>query len=222
MCTTGKKRGLGRAAQCATVSDVTFGSHVATDFYALKDAEAMKYADGFVLRGVKGACASVAARKALEHSSKPRAEAAKTPPPSKTPTKAPCVDQEILPLLRTTWRCAAAGDGRERAQVDTLEHAESRRNEQSSSEPCEGLQEASQLPSGEHNGPSNSSILQESDSAFSLKLLFTSFGGAAAVKYGSLLLDAPFQPNLALALSMIAIPVAVFSLFLLLKSREGA
>ena len=46
--------------------------------------------------------------------------------------------------------------------------------------------------------------------------------GAAAVKYGSLLLDAPFQPNLALALTIVASPVAAYSLFLLLKSREGA
>ena len=43
--------------------------------------------------------------------------------------------------------------------------------------------------------------------------------GAAAVKYGSLLLDAPFQRNLALGLSIIAAPCIAFAVYLGSKSR---
>ena len=43
--------------------------------------------------------------------------------------------------------------------------------------------------------------------------------GAAAVKYGSLLVDTPFQPNLALGLSIIAAPCVAFAVYLSSKSR---
>ncbi len=39
------------------------------------------------------------------------------------------------------------------------------------------------------------------------------------VKYGSLLLDAPFHPSATLALGCIVVPTIVFSLALALKSR---
>ncbi|CAL5225501.1 g8330 [Coccomyxa viridis] len=63
------------------------------------------------------------------------------------------------------------------------------------------------------------SILGESDSTFFVKLLVISFAGAAAVKYGSLLLDTPFQPSLAVGLSIIAAPCVAFAVYLGSRSR---
>jgi hypothetical protein len=170
--------------------------------------------------------------------------------------------------------CVARVDKEARAQLERVE---------------EGAQSAGGAVTGERReaeGESRrSSILQESDAAFLIKLLFTSFGGAAhmippmlsercvegrkalcaccveclyicergvsavctaktlqmtwtealhscltatllrtgaaAVKYGSLLLDAPFQPNLPLALAIITSPILAYSAFLLLKSRDS-
>lgn len=45
------------------------------------------------------------------------------------------------------------------------------------------------------------------------------FAGAAAVKYGSLLLDTPFQPKLAVGLSIVAAPCTAFAIYLGSKSR---
>ena len=42
--------------------------------------------------------------------------------------------------------------------------------------------------------------------------------GAAAVKYGSLLLDTPFQPDLRVGLSIIAAPCIAFAVYLGIKS----
>lgn len=48
--------------------------------------------------------------------------------------------------------------------------------------------------------------LEDSDLMFLGKLLAVSFAGAAAVKYGSLWIDAPFEPSLGLAMAMVFIP----------------
>lgn len=53
------------------------------------------------------------------------------------------------------------------------------------------------------------------DLAFVAKLAVISVGGAAAIKYGSLLLDAPFDANWALALLLVFGPPAGYALFLL-------
>ena len=45
--------------------------------------------------------------------------------------------------------------------------------------------------------------------------------GSAAVKYGSLLLDTPFQPSLPLALTFICAPCVAFGIFLTVKSNES-
>ena len=45
------------------------------------------------------------------------------------------------------------------------------------------------------------------------------FAGAALVKYGSLLLDAPFHPSLPLVLSIIVAPCIGFAIYLGSKSR---
>ena len=44
--------------------------------------------------------------------------------------------------------------------------------------------------------------------------------GAAVVKYGSLLLDAPFQPDAGLGLTLVIGPCLIYSIALLYKSRE--
>ena len=44
--------------------------------------------------------------------------------------------------------------------------------------------------------------------------------GSAAVKYGSLLFDTPFQPDLSLALLIIAAPCILFAIFLSIESRQ--
>mmetsp|Transcript_45106 Transcript_45106/g.143655 ORF Transcript_45106/g.143655 Transcript_45106/m.143655 type:complete len:179 (-) Transcript_45106:1230-1766(-) len=50
---------------------------------------------------------------------------------------------------------------------------------------------------------------QDSDAAFLLKLLVLSVGGAYLVKYGSLLVDFPFEPSVGLALAIIFIPTGL-------------
>jgi hypothetical protein len=45
--------------------------------------------------------------------------------------------------------------------------------------------------------------------------------GSAAVKYGSLLMDTPFQPDLSLALGIIAAPCIGFAVFLASVSRSS-
>ena len=44
--------------------------------------------------------------------------------------------------------------------------------------------------------------------------------GSALVKYGSLFLDAPFQPSVTLALGIIAAPCVVFAVFLAAASKK--
>ncbi|KAK9841496.1 hypothetical protein WJX74_006760 [Apatococcus lobatus] len=63
-------------------------------------------------------------------------------------------------------------------------------------------------------------FIQGSDTSFLIKLLFISIGGAAVVKYGSLLLDAPFQPDAGLGLTLVLGPCLIYSIALLYKSRE--
>ena len=144
-----------------------------------------------------------------------------------------------------------AADGRQEAQLETVAQEVDRRVD-GTAEAASSSPAAPTTPRGDQARAGTGSALKESDAVYLLKLLFVSFGGArparllrsrlllrvgnicsllkccervagaAAVKYGSLLLDAPFQPNLALALSIVASPVAAYSVFLLLKSREGA
>lgn len=45
--------------------------------------------------------------------------------------------------------------------------------------------------------------------------------GSVAVKYGSLLIDTPFQPSFTIALSLIFGPTAVFSLILAALSAKS-
>lgn len=47
-----------------------------------------------------------------------------------------------------------------------------------------------------------------------------SSAGAAVVKYGSLFLDAPFQPDAGLGLTLVLGPCLIYSIALLYKSRE--
>lgn len=58
----------------------------------------------------------------------------------------------------------------------------------------------------------------EPDALFLAKLVGVSVGGAAAIKYGSLLTDIPFDPNAALALFLVAAPPVVYALILTRRS----
>jgi hypothetical protein len=60
----------------------------------------------------------------------------------------------------------------------------------------------------------------DSGKAFAGKLLVGTFGGAAVVKYGSLLLPIPFEPSLGVAAFMIIFPVIYFTLFFWQKSSQ--
>jgi hypothetical protein len=51
-------------------------------------------------------------------------------------------------------------------------------------------------------------VLSDSDAAFLAKTAVGSLALAAAIKYGSLLIDAPFEPSLPLALSIVALGTA--------------
>ncbi|CAL8467002.1 g6538 [Coccomyxa elongata] len=86
------------------------------------------------------------------------------------------------------------------------------------------VQDASPLSAsspGNMDQPSlQSNIIKESDAAFLLKLLILSFSGSAVIKYGSPLLDTPFQPSLPLAITIICAPCIAFALLLSLKSKE--
>lgn len=72
----------------------------------------------------------------------------------------------------------------------------------------------SPAPAGGGTPPS---LIADSDSAFLLKLLGLCVFGGAAIKYGSLLLDLPFEPNSAIAVTAVVLPPAVYSLILLSK-----
>ncbi|BAF10347.1 uncharacterized protein [Oryza sativa Japonica Group] len=61
----------------------------------------------------------------------------------------------------------------------------------------------------------------EDDSSYLWKLGLGSVGGAAAIKYGSILLPDITRPNIVVALLMVSIPVAVAVLLLLkVSSRD--
>lgn len=51
----------------------------------------------------------------------------------------------------------------------------------------------------------------DSDALFLLKLLVVSAVGGATIKWGSLLVDAPFHPNAAAALAIVALPPALWA-----------
>ncbi|GMH35091.1 hypothetical protein BSKO_02959 [Bryopsis sp. KO-2023] len=75
---------------------------------------------------------------------------------------------------------------------------------------------------GAANGttPNVESVI-EPDNLFLFKLLGLSTGGALFIKYGSLLIDAPFTSNAPLALGMIYGPTLVFAIWLALRSSES-
>ena len=60
----------------------------------------------------------------------------------------------------------------------------------------------------------------DSDSSFLAKTLLGSFAGGAALKYGSLLSDTPFQPSLPLALAIIAAGTAATGAALAARGAE--
>lgn len=72
-----------------------------------------------------------------------------------------------------------------------------------------------------NGGASTSSTITDSDISFLGKLLVFSFAGAAAIKYGSLVFELPFQPNPAVALTLVLGTPAAYSLFLLTKGDVG-
>jgi hypothetical protein len=45
------------------------------------------------------------------------------------------------------------------------------------------------------------------------------YAGSAIVKYGSLLIETPFHPNLQLGLAIISLPCLAYSIFLLIRSQ---
>ena len=56
---------------------------------------------------------------------------------------------------------------------------------------------------------------------FMMSLIYRSAcAGAAIIKYGSLVLDAPFQPDAGLGLTLVIGPCLVYSIALLFKSRQ--
>jgi hypothetical protein len=67
--------------------------------------------------------------------------------------------------------------------------------------------------------PSSAPPPPDSDPAFLAKLLAISFTGAAAVKYGSLLLEAPFHPEPGLAAAFVILPTLAY--WAVLASEAG-
>ncbi|KAL6911658.1 hypothetical protein ACP4OV_000463 [Aristida adscensionis] len=62
--------------------------------------------------------------------------------------------------------------------------------------------------------------IPKDDSSYLLKLSLGSVGGAAAIKYGSILLPDITRPNIVQALLIVSLPVAA-SVFLLLKASSA-
>jgi Flp pilus assembly protein protease CpaA len=61
-----------------------------------------------------------------------------------------------------------------------------------------------------------------SELGFLLKLFVLSTVGAAAVKYGSLVIDTPFQPNAAVAFTLITAPCLVYAVIMLAWSKSDS
>jgi hypothetical protein len=68
---------------------------------------------------------------------------------------------------------------------------------------------------GAEPGPQGSS---GGDAAFLAKLVAVSFAGAAALKYGSLFLSAPFHPDSTLAAAMVILPTAAYGAILAVEA----
>ncbi|KAG2433883.1 hypothetical protein HXX76_008236 [Chlamydomonas incerta] len=60
-------------------------------------------------------------------------------------------------------------------------------------------------------GPGSFGNDGNSDVVFVAKLAAVSFGGAALIKYGSLVLDVPFEPNGALAMTLVLGPPIAYA-----------
>jgi hypothetical protein len=71
------------------------------------------------------------------------------------------------------------------------------------------------LKSNQSSGqPGDGAKILDSNAAFAGKLLVGTLSGAAAVKWGSLLIALPFEPNQAVAILMVSFPVLAFAFFL--------
>ncbi|KAK2371600.1 homoserine O-acetyltransferase [Trifolium repens] len=68
---------------------------------------------------------------------------------------------------------------------------------------------------------STASLSQKEDSVYVAKLVVGSFGGAAAIKYGSAIFPEITTPNLVLALVIISTPVLVAVLLLINQSLRS-
>ncbi|GAB4820371.1 hypothetical protein N2152v2_007417 [Parachlorella kessleri] len=63
-------------------------------------------------------------------------------------------------------------------------------------------------------------LAADSDVTFVLKLAAVSFTTGAAIKYGSLLLDAPFQHDPVLALTIMVTPPTLYAAYLLWRQLQ--
>ena len=64
-------------------------------------------------------------------------------------------------------------------------------------------------------------IKLESDTAFAAKLLAISFGAGAILKYGSLAMSTPFNPDNLQAATIVILPVVGYTAWLLLKGKSA-
>ncbi|MEW5315280.1 MAG: hypothetical protein WDW38_006721 [Sanguina aurantia] len=62
--------------------------------------------------------------------------------------------------------------------------------------------------------------LPESDLAYFVRLTIISISGAAMVKYGSLIINAPFHPDAGVALALVFGPPLIYSLILFLDNQR--
>lgn len=69
------------------------------------------------------------------------------------------------------------------------------------------------------NGPDTSSAIQATP-IFALKLAAGTLAGASIVKYGSLLLATPFEPDAKTAAVFVATPVIFFAIYFARLSRD--
>lgn len=77
---------------------------------------------------------------------------------------------------------------------------------------------ATPSPDGNSSAPADQVPLgDETDVKFLAKLAGVSFGGAAAVKYGSLVFPVAFHPDAALALALVIGPPVIYAALLVLR-----
>lgn len=66
------------------------------------------------------------------------------------------------------------------------------------------------------------SSITDSDAVFLLKLAATSFALGGAIKYGSLLVALPFEPNAAAAVAIVLAPATIWSARKLAQSQQDS